>query len=127
MAAETARALPTPVGAYSLVRRAGSLVYTAGIAPLDPESGAVRGEDVATQTGHVIDTLEALLATEGARLADVVKSTVHLASLDDFAQFDAVYRQRFPEPYPVRTTVGSTLRGFLVEIDVVAHVPVTAA
>jgi 2-iminobutanoate/2-iminopropanoate deaminase len=54
-------------------------------------------------------------------MSDVVKSTVHLANLDDFAAFNAIYQQYFTEPYPTRTTVGSTLRDIQVEIDVIAY------
>jgi reactive intermediate/imine deaminase len=114
-------AAPAPVGAYSQGRVAGPFVFTAGMGPLDPATGEVIGTDVATQTGVVLDHLEAILAQAGATLADVVKVTVHLQDpARDFREFDRVYRARMPEPFPVRTTVGSTLAGILVEIDVVA-------
>jgi reactive intermediate/imine deaminase len=114
-------AAPAPVGAYSQGRVAGPFVYTAGLGPLDPATGKIVGTDVATQTNLVIDHLAAVLSEAGATLADVVKVTVHLQDLHgDFAEFDRVYRSRFTEPFPVRTTVGSTLAGILVEIDVVA-------
>jgi enamine deaminase RidA (YjgF/YER057c/UK114 family) len=71
----------------------------------------------------VIRNLEAALGAVGLTLSDVVKTTVHLADLADFGAFNEVYRARFPEPYPVRTTVGSQLAGFLVEIDAVAARP----
>jgi 2-iminobutanoate/2-iminopropanoate deaminase len=114
-------AAPKPVGAYSQGLVAGPYVYTAGMGPLDPRTGAVLGDDVATQTELVLDHLEAILGEAGVGLDDVVKVTVHLQDLHrDFAEFDRVYRSRFSEPFPVRTTVGSTLAGILVEIDVVA-------
>ncbi len=113
---------PAPVGAYSQARVAGPFVYTAGMGPLDPATGAVVGTDVATQTALVLDHIEEILRAAGMGLDDVVKVTVHLQHLDqDFAEFDRVYRARFAEPRPARTTVGSTLNGILVEIDVVAH------
>jgi reactive intermediate/imine deaminase len=114
---------PAPVGAYSQAIIAPPFVFTAGMGPLDPTTGEVVGTDVAAQTGLVLDHLEAILAEAGGTLADVVKVTVHLADLArDFAEFDRTYRQRFPEPFPARTTVGSILADILVEIDVVAVV-----
>lgn len=112
---------PAPVGAYSQAVRSGPLVFTAGMGPLDPATGAVIGDDVAAQTAVVLDHLEAVLAEAGLGLADVVKATVHLQHLTrDFAEFDRVYRARMSEPYPARTTVGSDLNAILVEIDFVA-------
>ncbi|HVV19313.1 MAG TPA: Rid family hydrolase [Pseudonocardiaceae bacterium] len=113
---------PRPVGAYSQGRVAGPFVFTAGLGPLDPATGQVTGDDVATQTDLVLDHLTAVLRQAGATLDDVVKVTVHLQDPKrDFAEFDRTYRARFREPFPVRTTVGSTLAGILVEIDVVAY------
>jgi 2-iminobutanoate/2-iminopropanoate deaminase len=115
---------PKPVGAYSQGRVAGPFVFTAGMGALDPKTGEVlaRG-DVAAQTGIVLDHLAAILAEAGKTFADVVKVTVHLADLHrDFPAYNAVYQSRFSEPFPTRTTVGSTLaEGILVEIDVVAY------
>ncbi len=69
----------------------------------------------------MLRNLQTVLAARGRTLADVVKVTVHLADVArDFAEFDAAFRREVPEPYPVRTTVGSTLLDILVEIDVVA-------
>jgi 2-iminobutanoate/2-iminopropanoate deaminase len=114
-------AAPAPGGSYSQAIAVGDLVFTAGMAPVDPATGAVVGDDVAAQTDQVLRNLAAVLAAAGLTLADVVKSTVHLKHLErDFAAYDQVYRQHFSPPYPVRTTVGSDLLGFLVEIDVVA-------
>lgn len=114
-------AAPAPVGAYSQAIAAGAFVYTAGMGPLDPVTGAVIGGDVAAQTDVVLTHLQTVLVARGLGLGDVVKATVHLQHLErDFADFDRVYRARMSEPYPARTTVGSALNGILVEIDVVA-------
>ena len=114
-------AAPAPVGAYSQAISTGSLLYTAGMGPVEPGTGRIVGDDVASQTEVVIDHLEAILAEAGMGLRNVVKATVHLQHLErDFAEFDRVYRSRMVEPYPARTTVGSTLNGILVEIDFVA-------
>jgi len=117
-------AAPTPGGAYSQGIAAGEFVFTAGQGPNDPATGAVVGEDVATQTRRTLDNIAAILAADGLGLEHVVKVTAHLRELRrDFAAYDAVYREYFTEPYPVRTTVGSDLMNILVEIDVVARRP----
>lgn len=118
---------PTPAGTYSQGLVAGDFVYTAGMGPIHPATGQIVGDDVATQTRQVLDNLAAVLAEHGLGFDDVVKSTVHLQDLHrDFAAYDEVYRAHFTEPYPVRTTVGSQLMNILVEIDFVAHKPLTA-
>jgi 2-iminobutanoate/2-iminopropanoate deaminase len=118
--AVTSDKLPTPAGPYNHVVEINGTVFTAGFGPQDPVTGKVP-DGVAAQTEQVISNVETALAEVGLGLADVAKATVHLQHLhDDFAEFNEVYRQRFPEPYPVRTTVGSELANILVEIDVVA-------
>ena len=120
--AHTSDALPRPGGAYSHLVEANGFVYTAGFGPHDPATGAIP-HGVAAQTEAVLRNLSTALAVVGLGLADVVKTTVHLADLGDFAEFDAAYSRVIPAPFPVRTTVGSTLRGMLVEIDAVAVHP----
>lgn len=114
--------LPPPGGPYSHLVEANGFVYTAGLSPHDPATRALP-DGISAQTEQVITNLETALRVAGLTLADVVKTTVHLADLSDFAAFNEVYRERFPEPFPVRTTVGSRLAGFLVEIDAVAARP----
>lgn len=111
---------PSPAGAYSQGIVANGFLYTAGLGPIDPETGKIVGETVGEQTEHVMRGLQAILAERGLTFADVVKSTVHLSTLDDFAEFNRAYESFLTPPYPVRTTVGSTLMNILVEIDVVA-------
>jgi len=121
--AHTSETLPNPAGPYSHVIDCGSFVVTAGFGPQDPATGDVP-EGIEAQTEQVISNVETALGLVGLTLADVVKSTVHLQHLDrDFAAYNAVYERRFPAPYPVRTTVGSTLANILVEIDVMAVRP----
>jgi enamine deaminase RidA (YjgF/YER057c/UK114 family) len=78
---------------------------------------------VGEQTRQVLRNVQAILAERGLTLDDCVKTTVHLADLADFAEFNEAYKEFFTEPYPVRTTVGSQLANILVEIDVVAALP----
>jgi enamine deaminase RidA (YjgF/YER057c/UK114 family) len=103
------------------VTQVSGLVFTAGFGPRDPDTGTLP-EGIEAQTVATLANVERALSAAGVDLSHVVKTTVHLADLErDFAAFDAAYRQTMPEPYPVRTTVGSQLLGILVEIDVVAE------
>jgi reactive intermediate/imine deaminase len=121
--AVTSPDLPPPAGPYSHVVEAGGVVWTAGFGPQDPATGQVP-DGIERQTEQVIDNLETALRAVGLGLGDVVKATVHLQDDErDFEGLNAVYARRFPQPYPVRTTVGSTLPGILVEVDVVAVRP----
>ncbi|MRH29139.1 RidA family protein [Microbacterium sp. SYP-A9085] len=113
---------PQPAGPYSQGIVANGFLYTAGFGPQDPATGAV-ADTVAEQTRQVLRSIGAVLAEHDLTLDDCVKTTVHLADLADFAEFNAAYQEFFAEPYPVRTTVGSQLAGILVEIDVVAALP----
>ncbi|WP_347346091.1 Rid family detoxifying hydrolase [Microbacterium sp.] len=115
---------PQPAGPYSQGIVANGFLYTAGFGPQDPATGAV-AESVADQTRQVLRNVQAVLAEAGLTLDDCVKTTVHLADLADFAEFNDAYREFFTAPYPVRTTVGSQLADILVEIDVVAVFPQT--
>ena len=121
--AHTSPDLPAPAGPYSHVVQSGDVVWTAGFGPQDPVTGEV-ADGIAQQTEQVIDNVESALRVAGLGLGDVVKATVHLQHLErDFPAYNEVYARRFPQPYPVRTTVGSQLLGILVEIDVVAVRP----
>lgn len=124
MAVET-NAVPWPGGAYSLGIRWGNLMFTSGMGPHHPETGKVVGETIEEQTHQVMRNLAALLASQGLSFDDVLKATVHLTDLPrDFRAFDRTYREYVSQPYPVRTTVGSKIKGdILVEIDMVAAAP----
>ncbi|WP_300267577.1 Rid family detoxifying hydrolase [Microbacterium sp.] len=113
---------PQPAGPYSQGISANGFFYTAGFGPQDPATGE-KSDDVREQTRQVLRNVSAVLAEQGLTLDDCVKTTVHLADLADFAEFNEAYKEFFSEPYPVRTTVGSQLANILVEIDVVAAIP----
>jgi reactive intermediate/imine deaminase len=113
---------PQPAGPYSQGVEANGFFYTAGFGPQNPASGEV-AESVGDQTRQVLRNVQAVLAERGLSMDDCVKTTVHLADLADFAEFNTAYAEFFSEPYPVRTTVGSQLANILVEIDVVAAIP----
>ncbi len=113
---------PAAVGPYSQAIRVGNTLFTAGQVALDPTTGELVGSDVATQTEQVLRNLRAVLAAAGADFAQVIKTTVFLQSMSDFAAMNAVYARHFPEPFPARSTVevGALPKGGLVEIECVA-------
>lgn len=112
----------SPMGAYSQGLRAGDFIFVSGQGPIDPATGKIVGETIEEQTARTLDNLKAILEAGGATMADVVKVTAHLTDLSNFAAYNKVYATYFPDPKPVRTTVGSQLLGMLVEIDAVAYV-----
>ena len=114
--------VPAPKGPYTPAVRAGGFVYVSGQVPRDQRTGALAGDDVATQTRMTLSNLQRVLEQAGATLADVVSVTVYLANADDWDAMNTVYREMFHTPYPTRTTVGAELRGILVEISAVAYV-----
>lgn len=111
-----------PAGPYSQGIRAGDFIFVAGQGPVDPETGEIVAEDIEAQTRRTLENVKAILEAGGATMADVVKSTVHLSDMSLFPRFNSVYTEYFPDPKPVRTTVGSTLGRILVEVDVIAYV-----
>jgi 2-iminobutanoate/2-iminopropanoate deaminase len=113
---------PRPAGSYSQGLRVGDFIYVAGQGPNDPATSQPAGESIEEQTARTLENIKAILEAGGATMADVVKATVHLSDLSLFPRYNKVYETYFPEPRPVRTTVGSQLANILVEIDVVAYV-----
>lgn len=115
---------PAPVGPYSQAIAAGGLLFVAGQIPLDPESGEVVGAgDVSQQTLRVMANLEAILVAAGVGFADVVKTTVFLADMNDFAAMNAVYARFFDEasaPARACVQVSRLPKDVLVEIDCIA-------
>jgi 2-iminobutanoate/2-iminopropanoate deaminase len=119
-------AAPKAIGPYSqavLVEKGGArTLYCSGQIPLDPATGELVGGDIAAQAERVLQNVEAVLAAAGMDFADVVKTTVFLADLADFARMNEVYGRRFPSAPPARSTVqvAALPRGARVEIEVVA-------
>lgn len=113
---------PKAVGPYSQAISLGNLLFCAGQIPLDPQTGELVGADVAAQTERVCENIRAVLAANEMTFADVVKTTVFLLTMDDFAAMNAVYARYFPEPFPARSTVAVAAlpRGARVEIEVTA-------
>jgi 2-iminobutanoate/2-iminopropanoate deaminase len=118
---ETDRA-PAAIGPYSQAIAAGEFVYTAGQIPLDPATMEIVGADVAEQTEQVLTNLAAVLAAGGSGLDRVVKTTVFLADMGDFAAMNEVYARHFGDHRPARSAVEAAAlpKGALVEIEAVA-------
>ena len=107
---------------FSPARAVGDWVFLSGQGGFVPESGELAGDSIEEQTEQTIRNIAALLRQHDCTLADVVSCLVHLSDLGHFRRFNEIYAQHFPEPRPVRTTVGARLvGGMLVEITVVAH------
>ena len=113
---------PKAIGPYSQAITAGSLLYCSGQIPLDPATGALVQGDLAAQTRRVLDNVGAILAAAGTSFDRVVKTTVFLADMNDFAAMNEVYGTFFKEEPPARSTVQAARlpRDARVEIDVVA-------
>ncbi len=117
----TAKA-PSAIGPYSQAIQVGGFVYTSGQIPIDPATGVFVEGGIREQTRQSLLNVKAVLEEAGLTMADVVKTTVFMADMNDFADMNAVYAEFFSEPYPARSAVAvKTLpKGALVEIEVVA-------
>ncbi len=113
---------PKAIGPYSQAVVAGELVYCSGQVALDPRTGEIVGGDIRAQTARVLDNLAAVLQAAGSDLAHVLKTTVYLVDLADFAAMNEVYGERFGTHRPARATVGiaGLPRGARIEIECVA-------
>ncbi len=113
---------PNPAGAYSPALRTGQLLFLSGQIPIDPATGQMVTGTVAVQTRRVMDNLGALLEAAGLSFNHVVRTTVFLADMNDFAEFNDVYAACFSEPRPARATVqvARLPRDARIEIDAIA-------
>lgn len=113
---------PAAVGPYSHAVAAGGLLFLSGQTPIDPATGALVDGDVGTQTRRALDNLAAVLAAAGLTFDDVVRCTVYLVDMADFAAMNAAYGAVFAAPPPARTTiaVAGLPLGAQVEIEAVA-------
>lgn len=113
---------PAAIGPYSQAIKAGNTIYVSGQIPIDPATGSFAGEDITTQTRQSLTNLKSILNAAGADLCDVVKTTVYLANMGDFAAMNEVYAQFFAAPYPARAAfeVACLPKNALVEIECIA-------
>ena len=113
---------PAAIGPYSQAVQAGNMLFVSGQIPIDPATGAFAGEDIITQTKQSLTNIKNILAAAGYSMNDVVKTTVLLADIADFAAMNAVYAEYFSENKPARAcfAVKDLPRGALVEIEAIA-------
>jgi len=113
---------PKAIGPYSSALAADGWLFISGQVPIDPQSGSMVGGDIAAQTRRVLDSIGALLAAAGLSFSNVVRTTVFLADMNDFAAMNEVYRAYFSEPFPARSTVQAARlpRDARIEIDAIA-------
>ncbi len=115
---------PAAIGPYSQAIRVGNLIYTSGQIPIDPATGAFVEGGIKEQTRQSLTNVKAILEEAGTSMANVIKTTVFMADMADFADMNSVYAEFFSEPFPARSAVAvKTLpKGALVEIEVIAEV-----
>jgi 2-iminobutanoate/2-iminopropanoate deaminase len=117
---------PAAIGPYSQAIRAGGLLFVSGQIPLDPKTSEIVGggdaPDITAQTRQVLENLEAVLAAGGADVGSIVKTTIYLADMNDFATVNAVYADRIGEVPPARACVEVSRlpKDVRVEIDAIA-------
>ena len=115
---------PSAIGPYSQAMQVGNLIYTSGQIPINPATGSFVEGGIKEQTRQSLLNVKAILEETGLTMGNVVKTTVFMADMNDFADMNAVYAEFFAEPYPARSAVAvKTLpNGALVEIEVVAGI-----
>ncbi len=112
---------PKPAGPYSQAIVAGNTIYVAGQGPLDPRTGKLVTDSFEAEAVQTFENIMAILKAANFSLSDVVKVTVYLANLGDFAQLNEIYKRYFVEPYPARATVGAQLLfDTRIEVDCIA-------
>lgn len=113
---------PAAIGPYSQAVKFGNMLFCSGQIPLDPATGEMVSGDIKAQTGRVMKNIAALLSEAGAGFDDVIKTTIYLVDMGDFASVNEVYGVCFQKHKPARSTVAvkGLPRGALVEIEVVA-------
>lgn len=119
---------PQPIGPYSQAVRNGDMLFCSGQVPIDPLTGELVEGDAAAQTDRVLQNLGAVLSAAGSGFADVVKTTIFLIDMNDFAAVNAVYENYFGVFKPARSTVAVAAlpKGARVEIDCIAATPLSS-
>ena len=113
---------PKAIGAYSVYRVVGDFLFASGQIPLNPATNELVNGDIAAQTKQVLENIKGILAENGLKFSNVVKTTVFLADIKDFAAMNEVYASYFSEPYPARSAVAvkDLPKGARVEIEIIA-------
>ena len=115
-------AAPQPIGPYSAGVKFGDFIFTAGQIGIDPQTGEVVGGGIGAETRQVLNNLQNVLEAAGSSLSEVVKTTVFLKDMGEFAQMNAVYAEFFTKDFPARSTiaVAELPAGVSVEIEAIA-------
>lgn len=116
---------PAAIGPYSQVNVFGNMVFASGQIPLDPETGEIVGTTIEEQTHQVLKNVKALVEAAGSSMDKVLKTTVFIKNMDDFAKMNAIYAEYFKEgSYPSRSAVevARLPKDVLVEIETIAHI-----
>lgn len=113
---------PSAIGPYSQAIDNGNCVFVSGQLPIDPKTGAFAGEDIQAQTKQSLNNIKAILNEVGLDMNNVVKTTVLLKNISDFAAMNEVYGEFFEAPYPARAAyeVAALPKGALIEIEAIA-------
>lgn len=113
---------PAPIGPYSQAIQVGNFVFCSGQVPIDPKTGNIDAKDVRGQADQVMKNIAEVLKTADVGFGNVVKTTIYLKNMSDFATVNEVYGSYMREPYPARSTVevAALPKGALVEIEVLA-------
>ncbi|MBQ1222892.1 MAG: RidA family protein [Oscillospiraceae bacterium] len=114
---------PAAIGPYSQGIKLGNLIFTSGQIALDPKTGLLAGEDIATQAEQVMKNLSAVLLGAGTDFSHVVKTTCYLTDMANFAEFNAVYGKYITSAARSCVAVAALPKGALVEVDVIAETP----
>ncbi len=114
---------PSAVGPYNHAVRVGDLLFCAGQIPIEPATGNLVAGDIRAQTERVLQNVKAILDDQQLAFANVVKSTVFMTNLGDFAAMNEIYAKYFTENFPARSTVqvAALPKGAVVEIEIIAH------
>lgn len=114
---------PAAIGPYSQAIQVGQMLFTSGQVPIDPETGAIVEGGIQEQARQSLNNIKAILNAAGTNMGAVVKTTVFLQDMNDFAAMNEIYAQFFQEPYPARSAVqvGRLPKDALVEIEAIAQ------
>ena len=112
---------PAAIGPYSQAIKANGMLFVSGQIPINPASGEIEGKDIVAQSTQVFENLKAIIAEAGGDMSSIVKTTVYLQDIQDFAAMNKVYATYFTADYPARVAVqvAALPKGALVEIDAI--------
>jgi len=124
MTAISTQKAPAAIGPYSQAIQVGNLVFASGQIPINPQTGAIVEGGIREQAHQALANVKAVLEAAGLSLSNVVKTTIFLADINDFAEVNTIYGTYFTEPYPARSAVSvkALPKGALIEIEVIAEI-----